>query len=215
MTLSTRNPASNGSTAVACPVRCKCGALQGVLGNLRSANRVVCYCHDCQAFAHVLGDAGNILDARGGSDIVQALPKNLTFTAGSDKLACLRLTRKGLLRWYAACCHTPIGNTLATPKLSFIGLLHVCLDSTAISLDEAFGPAEARVHTRGAIGEPKPREVGKGKMSGWLIRTAFRARFNGDYKHTPLFRPDTGAPIVTPRVLSGPELTNVMAAVRK
>src|ERR1700760_285054 len=69
------------------------------------------------------------LDARGGSDIVQVLPKNVTFLQGVNSLACMRLTDKGMVRWYASCCKTPIGNTLADYKISFIGLLHDCLES--------------------------------------------------------------------------------------
>jgi uncharacterized protein DUF6151 len=207
-------PPNGKATAAVYPVRCRCGTLKGVLRNLPNARRAICYCYDCQAFAHALGDPGYILDSRGGSDVIQTLPKNLTFTAGSDRLACLRLTDKGLLRWYADCCRTPIGNTLTTPKLSFVGLLHVCLDSTEMSLDEAFGPIGIRVYTRGAKGEPKPQEVGKGKAVGWFIGTVLKARFNGDYKRTPLFHSDTGTPVATPRVLSNAELTNVMAAVR-
>jgi len=72
-------------------------------------NRCVCYCRDCQAFAHFLGKVDAILDERGGSEIIQVLPRNLTFTQGIELLACMRLTEKGLLRWYAACCNTPIG----------------------------------------------------------------------------------------------------------
>lgn len=46
------------------PLRCSCGALRGVLRGMSPArgNRVVCYCRDCQAFAHFL-DRDEILDA--------------------------------------------------------------------------------------------------------------------------------------------------------
>jgi hypothetical protein len=172
-----------------------------VLTNLRSVNHAVCYCGDCQAFAQALGQADRVLDARGGSEIIQTLPKNLTLTQGLDALACLRLTPKGLFRWYAGCCRTPIGNTLPTRNLSFVGLLHSCLQSSDVSLDEAFGPVTTWVNTRSAKGEPKPPQVGANKMLGWFFRTALTARFNGDYKRTPFFHPETGAPVVTPVVL--------------
>jgi hypothetical protein len=35
----------------------------------------------------------------------------------------------GLLRWYAACCKTPIGNTLPNFRASFVGLIHSCLQN--------------------------------------------------------------------------------------
>jgi hypothetical protein len=185
-----------------------------VLANPRSSNRVLCYCADCQAFAHFLGDAQRVLDARGGSDVIQVLPKNVAFTQGLDALACMRLRPKGLLRWYARCCRTPIGNTLPTPKLSFIGLVHSCLAGDGVSLDESCGPVGVWVNTQGAKGDPKPKAAGSGKMIRWFLRTALRARFNGDYRRNPLFHPETGAPIVTPQALSSDEWSRLMQAVR-
>jgi hypothetical protein len=196
------------------PLQCRCGTIKGLVADPRNVNRAVCYCRDCQAFAHFLGNVDAILDERGGSQIIQILPKNLTFTQGIEALACMRLTEKGLLRWYAGCCNTPIGNTLATPKFSFIGLVHNCLESPGASLDESFGPIRAWVNTKGAKGEPKPALKGQGATVGWFFKAVLRARLNGDYKKTPLFHPDTAKPVVTPRVLSAGEHSNVMNAVR-
>ena len=58
----------------------------------------VCYCYDCQAFAHFLVKSEEILDDRGGSEVIQVLPSNVTLTEGVEALACVRLTAKGLLR---------------------------------------------------------------------------------------------------------------------
>jgi hypothetical protein len=196
------------------PLRCQCGTVQGVVSDPRNANHCVCYCRDCQAFAHFLGRADAVLDERGGSEIIQVLPKNLAFTQGTGALACMRLTQKGLFRWYAACCNTPIGNTLGTPKISFIGLVHNCIDSGDRSLGDSFGPIRARVNTKSAKGDPKPEGVGMGPATWWFITRVLRARLNSDYKHNPLFRADTGRPIVDPRVLSSSEHTGVMDAVR-
>jgi Family of unknown function (DUF6151) len=189
-------------TANTLPLRCQCGTIQGELTELRKVNRALCYCKDCQAFARVLGQESRVLDPLGGSDIIQVLPKSIRFTQGSEALACLRLGPKGILRWYAGCCRTPIGNTLPTRKLSFIGLVHTCLAPGQISLDEAFGPVTAWVHTQSANGSPKPKQVGVGKSIGWFIRTTLKARLNGDYKLTPFFHPETGAPVATPVVLA-------------
>jgi hypothetical protein len=196
------------------PLQCRCGTIKGVVSAPRTANRGVCYCLDCQAFAHFLGRADDILDERGGSDVIQVLPKYLTFSQGTDALACMRLTPKGLLRWYAGCCNTPVGNTLATPKVSFVGLLHTCLENPAASLDDAFGPVRAWVNTGGASGEPKPRSAGLGRAGLWFITTILKARINGDYRQTPFFNVSTGTPVVSPRVLSSAEHANVMNAVR-
>ncbi len=194
------------------PLQCRCGTLEAVIRNAEAGNRTLCYCKDCQAFAHFLGRPAEILDGRGGSDVVQILPKNLSFTQGIDSLACMRLKPKGLVRWYASCCNTPIGNTLATPKFSFIGLVSECLKGKP--LEESFGPIRSWVHTQSAGGgEPKPKARGIGTSVRWFFANALKARFNGDYKRTPLFRAD-GSLIVTPRVLSPEELANIRNAVR-
>ena len=58
--------------------RCRCGEVRGFVADAspRTVNRVVCYCDDCQAFAHRLGRA-DLLDAHGGSDVVQVAPASL------------------------------------------------------------------------------------------------------------------------------------------
>lgn len=196
-------------------LRCQCGHLRGTFANPARVNRALCYCHDCQAFAHVLGQAARVLDERGGSDILQTLPANITFIQGADALACLRLTPKGTLRWYAACCSTPIGNTAWTPKLSFVGLINTFLDTGGIPLEEIAGPVTTVTNIAGARGDPKPKQLGVGRMVAWLTGTMLRARLNGDYRRTQFFRADTGAPAVTPRILTSAEHARVMAAVRQ
>jgi hypothetical protein len=191
------------------PLQCRCGTLKGLVDRPETANRVVCYCSDCQAFARWLGHETDILDARGGSDVIQTLPRNVTFTEGADSLQCMRLSPKGLVRWYAACCRTPIGNTLHSPKFSFIGLVHTCLESPIHPLDASFGPVRAWVNTQSATGEPKPKTRRVASVVFWFIATTAKARINGDYKRTPFFRTDTGALIVTPQVL-GAEALDVL-----
>ena len=65
--------------------RCRCGEVRAIVSDAspRAANRVVCYCGDCQAFAHRLGRA-DLLDAHGGSDIGQVAPASLSFVQGQD-----------------------------------------------------------------------------------------------------------------------------------
>ena len=64
-----------------------------------------------------------MLDAAGGTDIFQMPTGRLKLTAGADALRCLRLSGKGILRWYADCCRTPIGNTVG-PRVPVVGLIH-------------------------------------------------------------------------------------------
>jgi hypothetical protein len=195
------------------PLQCRCGTLKGYVVHSTRVNRCVCYCGDCQAFAHFLGRPGEILDAHGGTDVVQTRPANVTFTQGQEALACMRLSPKGLLRWYAACCSTPIGNTLSNYRVSFVGLVHSCLEGTGASLDDSFGPVRAHVNTKSAKGEV--RSGSGGMMSAILpfIAIVTRPRFDGSYRRTPFFSADTGAPVVTPKVLSRSERQSLMSAV--
>jgi len=178
-------------------IRCRCGTLQGTLAEAAWSNRVICYCDDCQAFPAALGCADTVLDARGGTDIVQTGPRFVAFTQGRDQLACLRLTPKGPLRWYAKCCNTPIGNTPANPKFAFVGLLHSCLGSPA-ELDRVFGPPRMEVFTKFALGEPKPKQrlpvLGGLAFVGHLLG----ARLRGSYRMTPFFD-HHGEPVAQPR----------------
>jgi hypothetical protein len=185
--------------------------LQGTLDHPERVHRVICYCRDCQAFAHHLGRPEEILDENGGSDVVQTIPANLSFTAGVEQLACLRLSERGLLRWYAACCNTPIGNTVGNMQVSFIGLLHSCLDQDGASLDTAFGPVRMWNSTQNAWRPVNPSKIAW--IAGVLrfIKMVASARFDGSFKRTPLFSSATGAPIVVPEVLSVSERERLRA----
>ncbi|MGC2029600.1 MAG: DUF6151 family protein [Steroidobacteraceae bacterium] len=192
------------------PLQCTCGTLKGYVSHPERVNRVVCYCKDCQAFAHFLGRADEILDVKGGTDVIQTVPANVTFTEGQQALACMRLSPQGLLRWYAQCCNTPIGNNLADFRISFIGLVHTCLENPNGSLDESFGPVRMWSFTKSASeptkSHPAAMFTGILRFIGMLIR----ARISGDYKRTPLFLPHTGAPVVAPKVLSQSERAALM-----
>lgn len=176
------------------PISCDCGNVTGHLDASAWANRIICYCDNCQAFAEFLGRPDDILDTRGGSDIVQTAPRFVSFSQGHEHLACTRLSPR-LLRWYASCCRTPIGNTPANRKLSFVGLVHNCLADA--DLDAAFGAPKMRVFTKFARGEPKPKgEMPMPDVARLAGRVAW-ARLRGHYRHGPFFDA-TGAPVATP-----------------
>ena len=179
---------------------CQCGKLQGKLSHPEQCTRIKCYCLDCQAFAAYLRK-DDIVDQQGGTDVVVAHPRLLTFTAGQDALQCMSLSAKGMLRWYAGCCNTPIGNTTRTIKGSFVGLTHNFLARTAAEMDAAFGPVRM-VSCTDSARSPVP-------SSGWravrpmlgFVRQLLAARLSGSYRSTPFFTPDD-QPLVTPAVLT-------------
>jgi len=182
---------------------CRCGEVRAVVAEAspRTVNRVTCYCDDCQAFLHQIGRA-DLLNAQGGSDIVQVAPSTLTFMQGQDRIVGLRLTPKGLFRWYASCCNTPLGNTL-TPKIPFVGIVAQTFDGGTPRADEVVGPPIGAILGKYAVGEPPAGSTGLhlslilraiGKVLGWRLR--------GKAWPHPFFRQGTGAPIYPLTVLS-------------
>lgn len=185
-------------------IRCKCGSLRGVAAGLSPDEgfRVVCYCDDCQAFAERLGAAADTLDAHGGTDIFQTSPAHLRITDGIERLACLRLTPKGPLRWYASCCNTPIGNTLQTAQIPFVGLIHSCLDANVARLDDVLGPVCLRVMAKFARGKVATLDAHDSFAVSHVLEVVWkmlRWRLRGDHKRSPFFDPVSGDPVVAPR----------------
>jgi hypothetical protein len=165
----------------------------------RTVNRITCYCDDCQAFAHQLGRA-DLLNAKGGSDIVQVAPSALSFTRGRDRIVGLRLKPNGLYRWYAKCCNTPVGNTL-TPAVPFVGLFAQTFD--APNLDDVIGAPTGALQGKFAIGEPPKGSTGLnlsvllgavGRVLGWRLGRK-------TWPH-PFFARDTHAPAYPVTVVS-------------
>jgi hypothetical protein len=133
---------------------CRCGEIHGWVRGVApsTVNRAICYCDDCQAFLHYLGRA-DLLDAHGGTDIVQVAPRAVSFDLGAERIVGLRLAPKGLHRWYASCCKTPLGNTL-TPSLPFIGMAPEVFRGApdVRSRDAVFGPVRAGMLGQHATG---------------------------------------------------------------
>lgn len=187
-------------------LECACGKLRGTALSVSPSGgtRVICYCDDCQAFAHFLGRA-DILDERGGTDLFQMIPSKVQLSGGTETLGCVRLSDKGMHRWYCTECKTPLGNT-AGPGMPFVGVVHSFMhpDRSGRSRAEVLGPPLARLMTKFATpGPPIPassiatlRAIGRtlrlvGKA--WLTRSGFPS---------PFFDPTTKAPRAVPRVLS-------------
>lgn len=195
------------------PLRCKCGTLRGHVSEPHKAIHLVCYCKDCQAFANFLGKGDEILDQNGGSDIVAVHPQAVHFTQGQASLACMSLSPKGLLRWYASCCNTPIGNTSRDMRMAYAGLAHACLADGTTSLDSAFGPVRMRAVTKSAKGRvaATPALAVAGTLALFAGKL-LRARLGGSYRRTPFFHPEQGTPVVAPKVLGKEERARLTPA---
>lgn len=190
-------------------LKCRCGEIRGVVESASPSvgRRVVCMCRSCQTYARWLGDPDAILDPHGGSNVYQTTPARVRIDAGLERIGCVRLSPKGLLRFYATCCRTPLANMLPSPGMPFVGLSHLFIEHA----DETLGPATMHIHTRCAT-TPLPPDVREpGKLS--LVGIAFGLlwdRVRGGHRPNP-FRNAGGSPIHAPEVLSRDERDRLRA----
>jgi Family of unknown function (DUF6151) len=188
-----------------CKLKCTCGTVQGTLDLTGGVNRVICYCRDCQAFAHYLDRAASYLNEHGGSDIVQTSPYRLTFTAGMEQLRSVRLKPDGMLRWYTGCCKTPVGNTLPNYKWSFIGMTRpIFAAEEGDEFDALIGQVGKHVNTESATGElnVKPSHPIRGFIN--ILAKMLLLRLNRRYRDTPFFD-EGGLPLAELHVLTDNE----------
>jgi hypothetical protein len=184
--------------------RCRCGQVRGALRDLApdKGSRVVCYCDDCRAFARHLGRA-DLLDAHGGSDIFQVAPSQVQLSAGAEQLACVRLKPDGMLRWYARCCQTPLGNTVSG-AVPFVGLPTALLTESLAGrgADEVLGPAVG-VQGRFATPAPAPGAHASAPFGLMLrvVKNLARWKLTGRAQPSPYFDA-SGRPRAEPAVLT-------------
>ncbi len=183
------------------PLRCGCGKLHGHVTPARSSRRAVCYCRDCRAYARHLGRA-NVLDAHGGTEVVAMHPREIHLDDATT-LACLSMRKGGLLRWYAACCNTPIANTPRDPRVAYAGVVRSCLESTAPTIDASFGPVSAVVNAKSAQGEVEESKLAAIGTVLVIGSALLRARLTGSWRDNPFFR--DGAPVRERAVLTEAE----------
>jgi hypothetical protein len=187
-------------------LRCRCGKLEGQVRDASrdAVNRIVCYCDDCQAFMHRLGRA-DLLDEHGGTDIVQVAPAAVTFQRGAEHIAAVRLGPKGLYRWYATCCKTPLGNTVS-PAIPFVGIIGQTFAVAPAELDAAIGAPLCGILGKFAIGEPPPGstklQVG---MLARVVRMLLGWKLTGKTWPHPFFERSPKAPRYPVSVLSTEE----------
>lgn len=164
------------------PLRCRCGHMRGIAQEVSpdTGLRFICYCKDCQAFAHFL-DRADILDVSGGTDIFQMPPARVKLSIGTDALRCVTISGK-VLRWYSECCRTPIANTSARPGFPVVGLIHSFMDHQAGGRcrEEVLGPPLCGIYQGSAVG-PLPSNAPSSpsvdvfvrrasKLLGWWLR---------------------------------------------
>jgi hypothetical protein len=179
----------------------------------RTGTRVVCYCDDCQTFARYLEKETATLDERGGTDIFQLAPAQIEITSGVEQLRSMRLQPKGLIRWYAGCCKTPIGNTVSG-DVPVVGLIHNFIEGESDTLqerlrnrDQKLGPIRFYIHGKfaketSATGQ-KGQKIHDGVPPRMLMRVISKlllAKLRGQGQPSPFFD-DRGVPVSMPKIL--------------
>lgn len=171
---------------------CRCGTVAGTLHGVRPSEgtRVTCHCNAC---ARAMDLCGLGEEAAAGVDLWQTTPDRIEIASGADRLVPMRLSPKGLLRWTARCCDTPMFNTFAGPGMPFVGMLTRTLAESA-----PLGPVIAHGFVTGPGGRQRHRH---GHRVVWrLLKRTLAARLSGRWKHTPFFDA-TGRPIQPPQLV--------------
>ena len=176
---------------------CTCGALTGHIANLspESAVHALCFCPDCRAAEVYLGqpDPGT-----GGVDLAQLNPSDISIDTGQEHLALLRLYPTGLFRWYAACCNTPLFNTVTTPKVRLASIRTQRLDEP-----NRVGPVRSRAFVTKPNGKRKHEHVMR--LVWPLAVRSLAGLITGEWRDTPFFDPTTRQPVCEPKVLTREE----------
>ena len=184
------------------PLQCLCGRVRGVAREVspRTVNHSICYCHDCRAFVHWLGH-DELLEAHGGVPLVQLARARLEISAGFDQVRCMRLSSKGMYRWYAACCRSPLGNTV--PSIPFVGVARSALQLEGSTPLARYGPVLFAQAGKASGGPPADAKLSlRGLLhvvrliSSWFVR--------GLGHPTPLFHRNN-QPVKEPQVLTPAE----------
>ncbi|MFC3615467.1 DUF6151 family protein [Lutimaribacter marinistellae] len=173
---------------------CTCGKVSGHMDEpaLRGGFRISCHCPDCRAAdRHLRGTSGRIDPI----DIYQTSPDHVHIDSGADHLGLFRLGPKGLFRWYATCCGTPLFNTLASARLPFVGVL-----TENFETPDRLGPVRGQSFVPGPGG--KPRNSGSGAMAWGIISRMLTARLSGRWRQTPFFDTESGKPRAEAQILS-------------
>lgn len=182
------------------PLRCRCGTVKGELDARRAYTRATCYCKDCRAYARFLGVPG-VLDAAGGTDVVPTAPAAVRFTEGAGQVVCMSLSPKGTLRWYAACCRTPLGNTPRDARLPYVGMVTACFAAPAETVDAAFGPRDRIVlNTASATAPVRATPLGFAMGGLRILLGIIGARLRRE-RASPFFDAD-GRALREPEVIS-------------
>ena len=181
------------------PFACKCGQVRGAIRNVSSASGdlLCCHCTDCQQFAYRFGAEDRILDANSGTLLYQSGCAAVQVAQGSDKLACIHLTDKPTLRWYADCCDTPMFNTYKNARFPYMSTL---VANTPRDEREPLMPLRGHIFLSDVQGhESDLKELSMAYFARRFLVRVVRDFCTGARRRTALFDGATLEPIARPQ----------------
>ena len=184
---------------------CDCGTVTGTMlgAGPDQGDHVVCHCTDCQNLTHYLGHA-DILDAQGGTALYQSRCARMKLHSGRERLACVHLTDKPTLRWYADCCRTPLFNSYRNGKIPYITTQLAACDPAA--RERLTGPPLGHLFTADGIGDTSAMsKMSMGKLMRRFFPRMIRDMLSGDRRRCELFDAKTLEPITAPYRLTEQE----------
>lgn len=186
-------------------LQCECGKFRAELTHYpkNTPGRLVCYCDDCQAFLGFL-DRPDLMNKNGGTEIIPAYPADIKIVAGKEVAQCVRLYPKGMYRFFASCCRTPIANT--DPARPWAGLnrrMYTVKDPT--KLDRELGPVRGSIMGKYAKGTPPKGTPQTFDIKGLITVLPFiiKGKIFGKAKPSPFF--ENGRAISEPKILTAEE----------
>ena len=163
--------------------QCRCGQVQVDFPVARTLS-VGCYCTYCRHFLTDLG-ATEGLDGAGGVAYLNALPHNLAFARGWDRMRVLSYSRRGARRWYASCCNTPFATTLPKPMPPYSSVTAHWATPRADSTQTGFV-----AFPKSALTEPLMQSNARVRTFAKLAARTTFAILAGGARHNPFFGSD-------------------------
>ena len=141
------------------------------------------------------------MDEHGGIEIVQVASGNVSLSKGLGNVKALRLTKRGVIRFYAGCCGTPLFSTAPAESWPVSGMPVAVLDADAAARERVFGPIEFVPFKSGMLGTAPKRKGVLRQMARVLgqMKAAKRMGRAG----SPVWK--DGRPIVEPVLITEAE----------
>lgn len=191
---------------------CPCGKTQGTLTNVspQTVNHGKCYCRFCQSYARRFPNGKQLLDDNGGTDMIQLSPAQVRFSRGQENVRCVRQTEKGALRFYAACCHQPLMNGIANPKVPFLSVFVSAMPElmNPEAYQSAIGPVRLHTFLPDALKKhfPEAGRLGTLKAGLHFLKLMLRWYVRGDAKQSPVWTESKGPAFAISRINKGDQL---------